>query len=118
MKSAVGTPDELSPLAPPEAKNIRKVGNQWMCDMNGQVMRYNAATSVWEIMKNSASLGYENYQEIFQVGGSRLISPENAPIYLSNFGGRAAWVEPVEAMLKIDGWAGTTAIFRGRPPPL
>ena len=51
MKSAVGTPDELSPLAPPEAKNIRKVGNQWMCDMNGQVMRYNAATSLWEIMK-------------------------------------------------------------------
>ena len=51
MKSAVGTPDELSPLAPPEAKNIRKVGNQWMCDMNGQVMRYNAATSVWEIMQ-------------------------------------------------------------------
>ena len=51
MKSAVGTPDELSPLAPPEAKNIRKVGNQWMCDMNGQVMRYNAATSLWEIMQ-------------------------------------------------------------------
>ena len=51
MKSAVGTPDELSPLAPPEAKNVRKVGNQWMCDMNGQVMRYNAATSLWEIMK-------------------------------------------------------------------
>jgi hypothetical protein len=51
MKSAVGTSDELSPLAPPEAKNIRKVGNQWMCDMNGQVMRYNATTSLWETMK-------------------------------------------------------------------
>ncbi len=48
MKSAVGTPDELSPLAPPEARNIRKVGSQWMCDMNGQVMIYNAATGKWE----------------------------------------------------------------------
>ncbi len=28
MKSAVGTSNELSPMAPPEAKNIRKVGNQ------------------------------------------------------------------------------------------
>ena len=48
MKSAVGTPDELSPIAPPEARNIRKIGNQWMCDMNGQVMIYNAATGKWE----------------------------------------------------------------------
>jgi hypothetical protein len=48
MKSAVGTSDELSPLAPPEARNIRKVGNQWMCDINGQAMGYNAATGKWE----------------------------------------------------------------------
>jgi hypothetical protein len=48
MKSAVGTPDELSPLAPSGARNIRKVGNQWMCDMNGQVMIYNDATGKWE----------------------------------------------------------------------
>ena len=51
MKSAVGTPDELSPLAPPEAKNIRKVGNQWMCDLNNQTMVYNSATSQWEALK-------------------------------------------------------------------
>jgi hypothetical protein len=48
MKSAVGTSDELSPLAPAEAKNVRKVGNQWMCDMNGQVMVYNSASGQWE----------------------------------------------------------------------
>ena len=29
MRSAVGICDELSPLAPPEARNVRKVGNQW-----------------------------------------------------------------------------------------
>ena len=48
MKSAVGTPDEMSPLAPAEAKNIRKVGNQWTCDVGSQVMVYNAATGQWE----------------------------------------------------------------------
>ncbi len=48
MKSAVNTPDELSPLAPPEARNIRKVGNQWMCDLNDQVMVYNDVTGNWE----------------------------------------------------------------------
>jgi hypothetical protein len=37
MRSQVGTPNELSPLAPAQAKNIRKVGGQWFCDMNGQV---------------------------------------------------------------------------------
>jgi hypothetical protein len=51
MKSAVGTPDELSPLAPAEAKNVRKVGNQWVCDLNGQVMVYNAGTGQWEMQK-------------------------------------------------------------------
>ncbi len=51
MKSAVGTSDELSPLAPAEAKNIRKVGNQWMCDMNGQVRVYNSASGQWEPQK-------------------------------------------------------------------
>jgi len=48
MKSAVGTPDELSPLAPPEAKNIRKVGKNWLCDLNGRVMVYNSAAASWE----------------------------------------------------------------------
>jgi hypothetical protein len=50
MKSAVGTSNELSPMAPPEAKNIRKVGNQWQCEVNGQEMRYNPATAHWENM--------------------------------------------------------------------
>ena len=48
MKSAVGTPDELSPMAPAEARNVRKVGNQWTCDMNGQAMVYNGASQKWE----------------------------------------------------------------------
>ncbi len=50
MKSAVGTSDELSPMAPPEAKNIRKVGNQWQCEINGKEMRYNPASAQWENM--------------------------------------------------------------------
>ncbi len=50
MKSAVGPSDELSPMAPPEAKNIRKVGNQWQCEINGKEMRYNPATAQWENM--------------------------------------------------------------------
>ncbi len=48
MKSAVGTPDELSPLAPPEARNIRKVGNNWLCDVNGRTMIYNEAAACWQ----------------------------------------------------------------------
>jgi hypothetical protein len=48
MQSAVGTPNELSPMAPAEARNVRKVGNQWMCDLNGQAMVYNAASAKWE----------------------------------------------------------------------
>ena len=48
MKSAVGTSNELSPMAPPEAKNIRKVGNQWQCEINGQEMKYNPAAGLWE----------------------------------------------------------------------
>ncbi len=48
MKSVVGTPDELSPLAPPEARKIRKVGNQWLCEINGQAMVFNDATARWE----------------------------------------------------------------------
>jgi cytochrome c556 len=48
MKSTVGTPDELCPLAPGEAKHIRKVGNQWVCELHGQTMVYNDATSRWE----------------------------------------------------------------------
>lgn len=51
MKSVVGTPEELSPLAPPEAKNIRKVGNQWVCDVNGKTMVYDNAKSCWEPQK-------------------------------------------------------------------
>jgi hypothetical protein len=48
MQSAVGTPDELSPLAPAEAKKVCKVGNRWTCEINGQPMVYNEATSRWE----------------------------------------------------------------------
>jgi hypothetical protein len=48
MQSTVGTPDELSPLAPAEARKVRKVGNQWTCEINGQPMVYNDAASRWE----------------------------------------------------------------------
>ena len=48
MKSAVGTKDELSPLAPPEARNVRKVGNHWLCDVNGRTMIYNDAAASWQ----------------------------------------------------------------------
>jgi hypothetical protein len=48
MQSTVGTTDELSPLAPAEARKVRKVGNQWTCEINGQPMVYNEAASRWE----------------------------------------------------------------------
>jgi hypothetical protein len=48
MQSAVGTPDELSPIAPAEAKKVCKAGNQWTCEINGQPMVYNEAASRWE----------------------------------------------------------------------
>jgi hypothetical protein len=48
MQSVVGTPNELSPLAPAEARNVRKVGNQWTCEINGQPMVYNEGSSRWE----------------------------------------------------------------------
>ncbi len=48
MQSQVGTSNELSPIAPAEAKNIRKVGDRWCCDLNGQPLVFNGATSCWE----------------------------------------------------------------------
>lgn len=48
MRSQVGTPNELSPLAPAEAKNMRKVGAQWCCELSGQPHVFNSATSRWE----------------------------------------------------------------------
>jgi hypothetical protein len=48
MRSQVGTPDELSPLAPAHATNVRKVGDQWLCEVNGQTMGFDAGTSCWE----------------------------------------------------------------------
>ena len=48
MKSAVGTPNELSPQAPAAAKNMRKVGAHWACEVNGRTMIYNDAASCWE----------------------------------------------------------------------
>jgi hypothetical protein len=48
MQSKVGTPDEMCPLVPGEARNVRKVGNHWLCEMHGQTMVYNNATSRWE----------------------------------------------------------------------
>ncbi len=47
MRSQVGTPNELSPIAPAEARNIRKVGHDWCCDLNGQSMVFDSATSCW-----------------------------------------------------------------------
>ena len=47
MRSQVGTPNELSPLAPAEARNIRKVGHRWCCDLNDQGMVFDSATSCW-----------------------------------------------------------------------
>jgi hypothetical protein len=47
MKSTVGTADELSPQAPGEARNIRKVGNQWTCEVQGKTMVYDEATRSW-----------------------------------------------------------------------
>lgn len=48
MRSQIGTPNELSPIAPAEARNVRKVGNHWLCDLNGQVMLFNDASARWE----------------------------------------------------------------------
>ena len=48
MQSTVGTPDELSPLAPMGGQNVRKVGNQWACEQNGRTMIYNDAASAWQ----------------------------------------------------------------------
>ena len=44
----LGTPDELSPLAPVGGQNVRKVGNRWICELRGQTMVYNDAASKWE----------------------------------------------------------------------
>jgi hypothetical protein len=38
----------LSPEAPVGGQNVRKVGNQWTCELNGRVMIYNAAASSWQ----------------------------------------------------------------------
>jgi uncharacterized lipoprotein len=43
-----GTADELSPLAPVGAINVKRVGNQWTCVQNGRVMVYNEAASCWQ----------------------------------------------------------------------
>ncbi len=51
MRSKVGTPEELSPIAPAEARTVRKVGNQWLYDLNGQVWVYDAGAARWEPQK-------------------------------------------------------------------
>ncbi len=51
MQSQVGTPNELSPIAPAEARNIRKVGGRWCCDLNGPARVFNGATSCWELQQ-------------------------------------------------------------------
>jgi len=43
-----GTADELSPLAPVGATNVKRVGNQWTCEQNGRTMIYNDAASCWQ----------------------------------------------------------------------
>ena len=45
MRSQVGTPNELSPLAPAQARNIRKVGGQWLCDLDGQVYVFDGVSN-------------------------------------------------------------------------
>jgi len=48
MQKAVGTPNELSPMAPGNARHLRKVGDKWVCEVNGKTMVYNNAASCWE----------------------------------------------------------------------
>ncbi|MCK9374949.1 MAG: hypothetical protein M0P73_02240 [Syntrophobacterales bacterium] len=48
MRSVVGTRDELSPLVPAEATKVKKIGNQWTCEIKGQPMVYNEAAARWE----------------------------------------------------------------------
>jgi hypothetical protein len=43
-----GTPNELSPEAPPGASKVQKVGNRWTCEVNGRPMVYHEAASKWE----------------------------------------------------------------------
>jgi uncharacterized lipoprotein len=43
-----GTSDELSPMAPVGATNVKRVGNQWTCEQNGRVMIYDDAASGWQ----------------------------------------------------------------------
>jgi uncharacterized lipoprotein len=43
-----GTADELSPLAPVGATNVKRVGNQWTCEQNGRLMIYDEAASCWQ----------------------------------------------------------------------
>ena len=47
-KATAGTADELSPLAPVGATNVKKVGNQWTCEQNGRTMIYDDAASCWQ----------------------------------------------------------------------
>jgi hypothetical protein len=51
MRSQEGTPNELSPIAPHGARNVRKAGNYWLCDMNGQTLVFNSTSSRWEPQK-------------------------------------------------------------------
>jgi hypothetical protein len=48
MRSQIGTPNELSPIAPAEARNVRQEGNRWRCDLKGQGMVFNEASACWE----------------------------------------------------------------------
>ena len=48
MRSQVGTPNELSPLAPAQATKVQKVGDHWTCELHGQAMIFNDAASRWE----------------------------------------------------------------------
>jgi hypothetical protein len=47
-RSTVGTSNELSPVAPGEGRNIRKVADHWLCEVNGKTMVYNNAAACWE----------------------------------------------------------------------
>jgi hypothetical protein len=43
-----GTADELSPVAPVGATNVKRVGSKWTCEQNGRTMIYDDAASCWK----------------------------------------------------------------------
>ena len=46
MRSQIGTPNELSPLAPSQARNVHKEGDHWACEIYGQTYIFNGVSWV------------------------------------------------------------------------